>query len=42
LLIEHGWQQGEAVRELFRRSGFRDVTTGYDYGGNPRYTRGHL
>lgn len=42
LLIEHGWQQGEAVRELFRRSGFLDVTTGYDYGGNPRYTRGHL
>ncbi|HEX5277097.1 MAG TPA: peptide chain release factor N(5)-glutamine methyltransferase [Fluviicoccus sp.] len=42
LVIEHGWQQGEAVRELFRRSGFREVTTGYDYGGNPRYTRGQL
>ncbi len=42
LLIEHGWQQGEAVRELFRRAGFRDITTGYDYGGNPRFTRGHL
>lgn len=42
LVIEHGWRQGEAVRELFRRSGFREVATGYDYGGNPRYTRGQL
>lgn len=41
LFIEHGWEQGEAVRTLFEEAGFKEVRTGYDYGGNPRYTCGH-
>lgn len=42
LVVEHGWLQGAAVQSLFRRSGFREVRTGYDYGGNPRFTLGCL
>ncbi|EGT5710232.1 peptide chain release factor N(5)-glutamine methyltransferase [Cronobacter dublinensis subsp. dublinensis] len=40
LLVEHGWRQGEAVRELFTRSGYHGVETCRDYGGNERLTLG--
>ncbi|MGK2946506.1 MAG: peptide chain release factor N(5)-glutamine methyltransferase [Candidatus Malihini olakiniferum] len=40
LLLEHGWQQGESVRQLLRRYSFYQVTTFRDYGGNERVTLG--
>ncbi len=40
LFIEHGWQQGKNVREIFCNSGYQDVTTYQDYGGNERVTYG--
>ena len=39
LLVEHGWTQGEAVRELFAKQ-FLDVDTRRDLAGNPRVTIG--
>ncbi|WP_336281067.1 peptide chain release factor N(5)-glutamine methyltransferase [Cronobacter dublinensis] len=41
LLVEHGWRQGGAVRELFTRAGYHGVETCRDYGGNERLTLGH-
>lgn len=40
MLLEHGWQQGEAVRALFIREGYTGVETCVDYGGNDRVTLG--
>lgn len=40
LLVEHGYQQGEAVREIFRGAGFSQVRTERDYGDNERVTMG--
>ncbi|WP_029882733.1 peptide chain release factor N(5)-glutamine methyltransferase [Enterobacter sp. T1-1] len=40
LLVEHGWTQGEAVRGLFRQTGYAAVETCRDYGGNERLTLG--
>lgn len=40
LLLEHGWQQGEAVRALLQHAGFIAVDTYRDYGGNERVTLG--
>lgn len=37
MLIEHGWQQAEAVREIFRQSGV-EARTLRDYGGRERVT----
>jgi len=42
LLLEHGWQQGEAVRALFAKNDYQDVETMRDYGGNERLTAGRL
>lgn len=42
LLLEHGWTQGEAVRNLFQQAGFHHVETCRDYGGNERLTAGKL
>lgn len=42
LLLEHGYQQGHAVRQLFLRSGFENVSTGFDHAGHARFTRGKL
>ena len=42
LLLEHGWQQGQAVRDAFTRGGYQAVETCRDYGGNERITLGHL
>lgn len=38
LLLEHGWQQGEAVRQAFIHAGYHDVETCRDYGDNERVT----
>ncbi|MFS9379376.1 peptide chain release factor N(5)-glutamine methyltransferase [Citrobacter sp. ANG330] len=40
LLLEHGWQQGAAVRDAFNRAGYQAVETCRDYGGNERITLG--
>ncbi|MCL6407604.1 peptide chain release factor N(5)-glutamine methyltransferase [Dickeya dadantii] len=40
LLLEHGWQQGDAVRSLLTQYGFVQVKTYRDYGDNERVTLG--
>ncbi|MFB3948991.1 peptide chain release factor N(5)-glutamine methyltransferase [Aeromonas veronii bv. sobria] len=40
LLLEHGWDQGEAVRQLLRDGCYREVATVRDYGDNDRVTLG--
>ncbi|MGE0970190.1 peptide chain release factor N(5)-glutamine methyltransferase [Klebsiella sp. WOUb02] len=42
MLLEHGWQQGAAVRELFHDAGYLDVVTCRDYGDNDRLTLGRF
>jgi len=42
LLIEHGYNQGAAVRALFAQSSFNQVTTHRDYGNNERITMGKI
>jgi release factor glutamine methyltransferase len=42
LLLEHGWQQEHAVRQLMIENGYQAVATANDYGGNPRVTFGQL
>lgn len=42
LLIEHGWTQGQAVRERFLQAGYVDTETCRDYGGNDRLTLGRV
>lgn len=41
LLVEHGYDQGQVVRDLFEQAGFEQVVTIKDYGGNDRVTLGH-
>lgn len=38
MLLEHGYDQGEAVRHLFAQAGWRNIETRQDYGGNDRMT----
>jgi release factor glutamine methyltransferase len=40
LLVEHGYDQGEAVRALFAAAGLRQVSTRRDLGGQERCTGG--
>ncbi|SFM93899.1 release factor glutamine methyltransferase [Izhakiella capsodis] len=42
LLIEHGWQQADRVRQILFSAGFTSVKTCRDYGGNERVTRGRV
>lgn len=42
LAIEHGYDQGDAVRQLFLNSNFESVDTAKDYGGNDRVTLGQV
>lgn len=42
LLLEHGWQQGEAVRQRLTAAGYYDIATHRDYGGNERVSEGRL
>jgi release factor glutamine methyltransferase len=42
LAIEHGFDQGLAVRQLFLDNRFESVHTVQDFGGNDRVTLGHL
>lgn len=40
LLLEHGYEQGQAVRELLASQGFEQVSTRNDLEGRPRITGG--
>lgn len=40
MLLEHGWKQGDAVRQLYLQAGYTQVETCRDYGGNDRLTVG--
>jgi release factor glutamine methyltransferase len=40
LLVEHGFDQGESVRQIFELYGYSDIVTTVDYGGNERVTEG--
>jgi release factor glutamine methyltransferase len=40
LVVEHGFDQADAVRERFERAGFVGVELTHDLGKNPRITRG--
>lgn len=40
LLFEHGYEQGEAVRQIMVGLGYEDVCTEKDYAGNDRVTLG--
>lgn len=40
LMLEHGWQQGEAVRNELAELGYLQIETLKDYGGNERVTIG--
>lgn len=40
LLLEHGHDQGEAVRALFAARGYAEISTRRDFGGNERVTGG--
>ena len=42
LMLEHGFEQGEAVRALLDEAGFQDVRTAQDLGGNDRVTLGRF
>lgn len=40
LMVEHGYDQGTAVRRLFEEAGFGEIETRQDYGRNDRFTLG--
>lgn len=40
LLVEHGWQQGDAVRQLFQKAGFNAPASHCDLAGRERVTLG--
>ena len=40
LLVEHGFNQGPHVRQLFRRNNYQDIWTETDYSGHERFTYG--
>lgn len=42
LIVEHGFQQGAAVRDLLGAAGFVEVVSRRDYGGNERLSLGRL
>jgi release factor glutamine methyltransferase len=40
LMLEHGFDQGAAVRELMAQAGLVEITSKQDLGGNDRVTLG--
>lgn len=42
LLMEHGYDQKDAVQQLLTKLGYQQVSTRFDLGGNPRITGGQL
>ena len=41
LILEHGWQQGPAVRGLFQAAQYTDIATHHDLAGRERATMAH-
>lgn len=41
ILLEHGWQQADAVRNLLRAAGFRGIFSRRDLGGHERISGGY-
>lgn len=41
LLIEHGYNQQEAVQAIFAEQGYKDIKTQHDLAAQPRVTLGH-
>jgi release factor glutamine methyltransferase len=42
LLIEHGWEQGDAIRKLLAQTGFGEISTARDLEGRDRVTLGRI
>ncbi|MDF1655461.1 MAG: peptide chain release factor N(5)-glutamine methyltransferase [Coxiellaceae bacterium] len=42
IVLEHGYQQAEAVAEVLRQAGFEQVINHQDFSDLPRFTVGHL
>lgn len=42
LAVEHGWDQGKAVRNIFSERGYSEVETRLDYAGRERITLGRF
>lgn len=40
IVLEHGYDQAKAVRNIFTQAGYKEVKTVKDYGGNDRVTLG--
>lgn len=40
IVLEHGYDQGQKVREIFNQQGFSQIQTIQDYGGNDRVSLG--
>lgn len=40
VMLEHGFEQGAAVRDMFARYGLREITTAHDLAGHERVTQG--
>ena len=40
VVLEHGYDQGDAVQKIFKEAGYKQVRTVKDYGGNDRVTLG--
>lgn len=40
IVLEHGYDQADAVQHIFKDAGFKQVRTVKDYGGNDRVTLG--
>jgi len=40
LILEHGYDQKQAIKELFTAAGYQQITQKDDYAGNPRMTAG--
>ena len=39
-MLEHGWQQGDAVRKILQDAAYEDVETRHDLQGHERVTFG--
>ena len=40
MVLEHGYDQADAVQKIFKEAGYKQVRTVKDYGGNDRVTLG--
>ncbi|VEI48914.1 N5-glutamine S-adenosyl-L-methionine-dependent methyltransferase [Actinobacillus equuli] len=38
-MLEHGWQQAQAVQQIFQQYQWDEIASFQDYGGNDRLTK---